>query len=178
MNGSKRIELTDEMVYEVIHRENMEGYVFLILFAIAAVCIFFAGIISVIIRKKKENPKKKLKITDGEFILIGAVVLVIGCIAGGMLFRSHQNVTYDEAWRMTTGTVSELYSVHGRHGHNSYYAYVEGCNRKVPVSQSDYNILEEGDAVYVVLDYEGEGIGLWRMERYTYVGERLMDQLK
>lgn len=173
MTSDNKLQLTDEMISNALHSENMEGCVVLILFAIAAVGIFLTGIIYMVIQKKK----KKLKLTAAELICTGAAFLVICGFIAAMLYSNRQNAARDEAWQITTDTVSDLYSRRG-HSKNSriYYAYTAEHEQEIAVSQTEYDLLETGDEVYIIIDSEGEAAGLWRAERYTYVGERLLPE--
>lgn len=173
MASSNKLQLTDEMIDSALHSENMEGCVVLILFAIAAVGIFLTGIIYMTVQKRK----KKLRFTAAELICTGAVLLVICGFIAAMLYSNRQNAARDEGWQITTDTVSELYSEPG-HSKRSriYYAYTAEHEQEIAVSEIEYDLLEAGEEVYVVLDSEGEAAGLWRMERYTYVGERLLPE--
>lgn len=171
--SSNKLQLTDEMINNALHSENMEGCVVLILFAIAAAGIFLTGIIYMVIQKKK----KKLRFTAAELICTGTAFLVICGVISGMLYINRQNAARDEGWQITTDTVSDLYSEPG-HSKRSriYYACTAEHEQEIAVSEIEYDLLETGEEVYVILDSEGEATGLWRMERYTYVGERLLPE--
>ena len=187
-------ELTDAMIYEAIHEKNTELFAGLI-FAVVLAAVFLAV---TAVWKPKQNKKEytfrfpwsraeneEESETDYRSRAVFRVITIAVCVIAGfnigyIAYENYCDRRNEKDWRLTTGTVSDLYEKQDETASNrrSFYAYVEGCNRIVELTEGEYTSLEKGDAVYVVLDYEGEGIGLWRMERYTYVGERLMDQLK
>lgn len=176
MPGAK--ELTDTMILEDIHISNS-------LFKIAPVVlgimilIFIVCIIRLVSMKKKEHDENKLKTLKNNIIGLSIVSCVFAGLIGGSFYLIKFQETHEDEWSIETGTISYLRKRIDSSEHRrsvTYYAYVDGYNDKIRISEDEYNSFSEGDEVYVILNFRGHPKDVWSMEEYIYVGEKMNNQ--
>jgi hypothetical protein len=173
MFGAK--ELTDTMILEGIHIKNS-------LFKIAPVVlgiiilIFIVCIIRLVSMKKKEQDENKLKTLKNNIIGLSIASCVFAGLIGGSFYLIKFQEAHEDEWSIETGTISNLrkrIKSSAERRSVTYYAYVDGYNEKISISEDEYNSFAEGDEVYVILNFRGHANDVWSMEEYIYVGDRM-----
>lgn len=173
MLGAK--ELTDTMILEDIHKNNSLFKIALVALGIM-ILVFIICIVRLVSMKKKEQDENKLKTLKNNIIGLSIASCVFAGLIGGSFYLMKFQEAHEDEWSIETGTIRDLgkkIKSSAERRSVTYYAYVDGYNEKISISEDEYNSFDEGDEVYVILDFRGNAEDVWSMEEYVYVGDRM-----
>lgn len=188
-------ELTDEMIAEAL-AQAAQAKSTMITVVIGMLCLFILLTAISTFAKNKRRQREGRTTSAGKRILTVIVFLIPLCVFGSLvpiLFMAGADHKEDSAhideWHVVETTISRLeedkqVTKHRRKKANGryetkekvtyfYYVYAEGVGNRCEISKADYEGMAEGDAVYAIVDYEGNLAGIYHSGKYEYTGDRL-----
>lgn len=190
-------QLTDEMIAEAL-AETAQAKSTMITIVIGMVCLFILLIVITTIIKSKRRQRDGERMSAGKKILIAIVILIPIGSFGSMLpilllaGQDHkEDAGHIDEWHVVQTTISDLEEhkqvtksrhkkANGRYETKEsvtyyYHAYADGVGSLCEISKSEYESWNEGDAIYAVVDYEGNLADVYSCDEYSYVGSRLSE---
>ena len=170
-------ELTDEMVQKSINSDNFIGIIMLIILLIFTI-IFICMMIGLKIQLKEEQEEKKAKDLKNNIIGLFVATIIFSLLDLGCIFMIKDSYGNKDNWRIEIDTITSLshytdYETDSNIGNEVYEARVGEYSRRIKISEEEYNNLEKGDKVYVVIKGESLVVDLWDTKEYKYVGDKL-----
>lgn len=169
-------ELTDEIVQKSMDSYNSMWWVILIIllfFAITMICI----IISLAIRGTILGKEKLIKNNITGLLVASAicVLLSVGCV---LIIKSNTKSRTD--WRIEIKHITNLdhhteYKNTSDVSYEVYEAKVSKDSRRIRISEKEYNSLNEGDEVYVLMAGNSLEIDIWSTRDYIYTGAKIIN---
>lgn len=188
-------QLTDEMIAEALAQASQTKSK-MITIVIGMICLFILlTAISTFVKSKRRHHEGRTMSTRKKILTV-IVFLIPLCVFGSMvpiLFMAATDQKEDSAhideWHVVETTISRLkedkqVTKHRRKKANGryetsetvtyfYYAYADGVGSSCEISKADCEGMAEGDAVYAIVDYEGNLADVYHCGKYSYTGERL-----
>lgn len=169
-------ELTDEIVQKSMDSYNSIWWVILIIllfFAITMICI----IVSLAV-KGTIIGQEKLIIHNITGLLVASAICVL--LSVGCVFMIKSNTESRTDWRIEIKNITNLdhhteYENTSDVSYEVYEAKVSKDSRKIRISENEYNSLNEGDEVYVLMAGNSLEIDIWSTKDYIYTGAKLIN---
>lgn len=144
------IQLNDDIILSNIQQSSSNSHILFIVFGSITILI---TILTIIISVKFKKKTDKFKYKEIFYKMVAPLFFFIGTIIFLNNYNAYNYVITNKSWAVTTDTiVDKNYNLHDSDGISSYHYFVTLLNNgKCFVSDTEYNNLNNGDSVYVVL---------------------------
>ena len=168
------IALTDKMVQKQVAFNN-QGLIVLIIVAVFMFALL--GVLSIGYRRQAddaiETESKRLFSSNGRGLLIATVLVGLLAVLTIWAYIHAEQNKYNwhiEEHRVTDKKM-EVEAGESR-DYTSYYMRVNGYDSRIRVFEDDYQTIEIGDRVYVLVMMGDMPESLWNAEKYIYTGQK------
>ena len=127
---------------------------------------------------KRRARRKKAKNLKNNIIGLFVATIIFSLLDLGCIFMIKDSYGNKDNWKIEIDTITSLshytdYETDSNIGNEVYEARVGEYSRRIKISEEEYNDLEKGDKVYVVIKGESLVVDLWDTKEYKYVGDKL-----